>query len=720
MSGPTKSVILGIDANSYRPQLDAVHAMATKYEQHISTFKGYVDKPGGTAWEGQTAEAGQRNAADGWKVTARIQDIDTKFQTTAGLAVDHTIVPELTNCQHMIENIERQRDKGLTLSEDLEVGYNPPPGISEELAAENAKVAKARGEELRESARKWWEAEQEVKRLAEGAVRDIENEVNSAAGTFDIGKAVKDTTPRKPDTAQDANFYKDWYPKATDPASTQAAAATATDPHAPVLGPPSPGDKPPVDPSRLGGLTGNLGVMGITEPKSPLDKSGQPPDARTMPAPKLDPNTPQGKAAIDKFRSILATQYPPDQVEAKLSEAIKGAQQDRPMVATPEPGTPERVRQSGGEAFAESWDQAGRAKDDLLGINGGDHAKEAWKGVAKGLWDVVNPDPVHQVERGIDRAEGAIDEVKSGIDNPKAFIGKHGIEIAAGIATAPVGGEGALLGTEGRAGLHGLEDATPGHPPTPHTAVEPPSGATHSAPTVDHPAPAVDHNGGGNHGIPSNIEHAAGLPRSADDILNDSRAAHRFERDQLDWDRGEQNLQDIATHRGVHVDDLPRTPVYDVDHPAYTDKHAADHSAEIDRHTQLWEHGLNTQSVQQVLDNMEATRPPSSDLRSDLRTELGVRGTQDLIDAGYSPMEADRLANNYASEQFPEGPGLIPQPVIHNPDIKFGGYRDGLTYGDWQVNNALGNLTKQERDAFKAWLETQDPNAIVNTRFGKR
>lgn len=496
-------MILGIDANSYRPLLDAVHAMATKYEQHISTFKGYVDKPGGTAWEGQTAEAGQANAADGWKVTARIQDIDTKFQTTAGMAVDHTIVPELTNCQHMIENIEAQRNKGLTLSEDLEVGYNPPPGISDEQAAENAKVAKARGAELRESARKWYEAEQEVKRLAEGVMRDIENEVNGAAGTFDIGKAVKDTAPRKPDTAQDANFYKDWYPKATDPASTQAAAATATDPNAPVQGPPTPDAKPVKPDPTAGAFTGSLNKMGITEPKSPLDKPPPPPDARTMPAPKLDPNTPQGKAAIDKFRSILATQYPPDQVEAKLSEAIKGAQQDRPMVATPEPGTPERVRQSGGEAFAESWDQAGRAKDDLLGINGGDHAKEAWKGVAKGLWDVVNPDPVHQVERGIDRAEGAIDEVKSGIDNPKAFIGKHGLEIAAGIATAPVGGEGALLGTEGRALTHGLEDAAPGHPPTPHSVVEPPSGATHPAPTVDHPAPTADH-------TPISGDHSAG------------------------------------------------------------------------------------------------------------------------------------------------------------------------------------------------------------------
>lgn len=462
-------MILGIDKNSYRPLLDAVHAMATKYEQRVSTFKGYVDKPGGTAWEGQTAEAGQHNVNDGWKVTARIQDIDTKFQTVAGLAVDHTIVPELGNCQTMIENIEAQRNKGLTLTEDLEVGYDPPPGVSEKQAAENAKVAEAKGKELKESARKWWEAEQEVKRLAEGAARDMENEVNSAAGTFDIGKAVKDTAPGKPDTAQDSNYYKELYPKKTAPASA--------------------------DPG-VGGIGNQLERIenhGLTKPvAAPVDPNA--PVQGPVPA-KLDPNSPEGRAVQDKMRTILSAQgRSPAEVEAILNKAKTWDPNERlsPPKAPGESPAREPIRQSGGEAFAETWDQAGRAKDDLLGINGGDHAKEAWKGVAKGLWDVVNPDPVHQVERGIDQAKGAIDEVKSGIDNPKAFVGRHGLEIAAGIATAPLGGEGALLGAEARAGLHGIDDVAPGHAPTPHS-VEPPSSATHT-PISDHPAPAsADH-----------------------------------------------------------------------------------------------------------------------------------------------------------------------------------------------------------------------------------
>lgn len=317
----------------------------------------------------------------------------------------------------------------------------------------------------------------------------------------------------------------------TAPAGTHAAdaAPAALDPNAPKLGPPSPETKPFQPDPRAGGLTGNLGAIGITDPKSPLDKPAPPPDARTTPAPKLDPNTPQGKAAIDQFRSTLATKYPPDQVEAKLAEAIKGAQQDRPMVATPEPGAPpERVRQSGGEAFAEAWDKSGHAIDDLVGNNGGDNANQAWTGVAKGLWDAVNPDPVHQVERGIDTAHGAIDEVKSGIDNPKAFIGRHGLEIAAGIATAPLGGEGALLGTETRAGLHGLEDtALPGAhtelthsiPDTPGTHHTPTTGGEHGPVGTDHSGPAASGTDFGAHGSPAHPSYSS-LPEYAQQALD--------------------------------------------------------------------------------------------------------------------------------------------------------------------------------------------------------
>lgn len=447
--------------------------MATKYEQHISTFKGYVDKPGGTAWEGQTAEAGQQNAADGWKVAARIQDIDTKFQTTAGMAVDHTIVPELTNCQHMIENIEAQRNKGLTLSEDLQVGYNRPPGISDELAAENAKIAEARGKELKESARKWWEAEQEVKHLAEGAVRDIDNEVNGAAGTFDIGKAVKDTAPGKPDKAQDGNFYKDWYPKKTDPASvdptagtladsvdriknppTSPAAATApVDPNAPQYGPFA---KDAIDKTKLGGIGESLTY---------INRNDKPPEEHKP-------------SAAERFKS-------------DISEGI-----DRGVDKLIAPITDLRDRLGlGDKGFWEANEEAGRRE-----------------------WESFK----HQMTTPpiVDIAQ----EVKHNIENPGQYVGERMVEGGALMAGGP---EGMLprAGLEGSAAhlgsmhpdlpapgalhdtpaptTHHIDDTTPGHHPAPggdHT----PTVGDHSAPsTGDHSWDfAVDSNG---HYVPGSL-----------------------------------------------------------------------------------------------------------------------------------------------------------------------------------------------------------------------
>lgn len=466
-------------ANDYMAVVDTWRPQTRQFKYVYDEYKRWVGSPNGTEWTGRTSNAAYDTASTDCHGSDNTDDAAEDGGKLVAATIQYEVVEPLANGQRLIESVLEHKDQGVTIDQQYNMAYHPAEGESDDSIAKNREHVADIERQVKGYVTQWDKGCQTLKAQADAIAQKITGCINPKTALVDGRKVLRDAvTPKPGDPNATTVNYKEMYPKATDPASTQAAAVTAADPNAPVLGPPSPGDKPFQPDPRAGGLTDKLGVMGITEPKSPLDKPPAPPDARTVPAPKLDPNTPQGKAAIDQFRSMLATKYPPDQVEAKLADAIKGAQQDRPMVSTPEPGTPERVRQSGGEAFAESWDQAGRAKDDLLGINGGDHAKEAWKGVAKGLWDVVNPDPVHQVERGIDQAKGAIDEVKSGIDNPKAFIGKHGIEIAAGIATAPVGGEGALLGTEGRALTHGLEDAAPGH---------------HAPTPLDHPSPHVDH-----------------------------------------------------------------------------------------------------------------------------------------------------------------------------------------------------------------------------------
>lgn len=206
--------------------------------------------------------------------------------------------------------------------------------------------------------------------------------------------------------------------------------------------------------------------------------------------------------------------------------------------------------------------------------------------------------------------------------------------------------------------------------------------------------------------------------RSPEEVLEDARRQHREECDQRDWDAKERNLQQIADDLGVSVDDLPRTAEYTIDSGGYTRNLDPQYADEINRQRELQEHGMDTQTVQQTLDNMETNeRKKSTDLRNRLREELREISYDNLRAEGYSPEDADTYAGVYALEQFPEGSGTIPQQILHNQDLNMGGREDFYTYGDGAVNNAFGKMSKAERENFKAWLKTQPPNSIVDVRL---
>lgn len=427
-------------SNAYMAVVDSWRPRTAALKANYDDYKRWATTPNGTYWSGKTATAAQEAAADDCKGTDNADDTVEDVVKLATAIITYEVLPPLTSGQNLVTNALRE---GVTVSQDFTMTYHPAEGESEKSVARNKQIVADAERELREYVAKWEKATQELKTQADGARENMLSRINPKAALVDGRKTLRDATAGQP--SAETIDYKQQYPKATDPASTQAAAATATDPHAPVLGPPSPGDKPFQPDPRAGGLTDKLGVMGITEPKSPLDKPPPAPDARTMPAPKLDPNTPQGKAAIDKFRSILATQYPPDQVEAKLSEAIKGAQQDRPMVATPEPGPPpERARESFSEAFHNSWDRGIKGVQDMVGANGLEEFKDAWGDAGTGLKNSFG-ELAHPTEISPER----IDNAHQLIDNPKAFLGEQSAIAAQAVPGLILGGEGAAV----RAGL---------------------------------------------------------------------------------------------------------------------------------------------------------------------------------------------------------------------------------------------------------------------------
>lgn len=519
MTGATKSGMLAVDPNSYRPLLDSVKAMAAKYERHVSTFKSYVDKPGGTYWEGQTATAAQNNAGDGWKTIARIQDLDEKYQQTAGPIVDYTILRNLTNGQNLIHNAEGQ--PGVKVNEDLSMTYTPPEGMSKEQADKNAKIVADAAKELKDYGDKWWEGDQQVKHLTEGVIKDIETEVNGAAGTFDVGQAVKNTAPRTMDPNATTVNYKEMYPKSTaagtdpsaidpkvselmpglDPNATKAASALPQGSLPDLLDAASK-TKPPIDP-RAGSLADNLVRMdpSVLSRMSHVEK-----------VPGVDPNSPAATQAADGLRRMYQLQgMPPAQIEAKIQETLKAGSQDHYVAKLADPNAPsaspsEHVSRDFGEQwnkfFANASDGGATAGDALLREGkeltgqagpGAPGVAEAWKDLgtntAKGLYDYITATPQ-------ERVEWLADEAQRAADNPGGYLGEKLVQGAAGAAAAPIGGEIAA-GARGLLGdlTHGLPEP---HTPIAGHAPEIPSGATHPAPAVDHPLspidpPTVDH-----------------------------------------------------------------------------------------------------------------------------------------------------------------------------------------------------------------------------------
>ncbi|MCX8557213.1 hypothetical protein OS121_19355 [Mycolicibacterium mucogenicum] len=718
------------------------------FEQHYRN----IVSPGGTEWTGAANDAAVDRVTGDLGVVRHHADVTTEAAHLAETgAEDIRAVKKLA-----VEAIVEATEDGFTVAEDLSVTDARRYDIT--TVADRNKAAKEHAEFIAFRAAQLVATDSlagtrleskaaqlqgiTFQREGDGAhdptVRMVDNKTTTAAGdTKDKPGEKPGEKPAEQATGQIGPFA---VPKEVEDAAKRAGLkppdGKAPDPTGlgELLGAGDPATAKPGEDKPGNGLPPVLSQLG-----TPIDRPMTPP--KPAAAPRFDPNTPEGRAGIAAARqTLLHDGVPAAEVDQRLAAMTAQAQQPLPPPPMhelgPKPALPGLGEQLGDkfnnfindahDQFYNRLDSTVNTAQNLTGTGGDGHpgVADSWKELGQATLSHQLEDPLHLRDPmgtlgPIGALNSTVHDVPEMVEHPGKYFGDRLFDGAAAAPGAILPGEGALArGALESALTHSVEHGVE------RGAV---AGVAHDpVPAVPHAPMDVPHNSdhgpighGGDTAPPTMEHHAPDIPRSAADILHETRDWHRAERDQMDWDRGEQNLHDLAAQHGVSVDQLPRTPQYDIDHPTYTDKHAADHSAEIDRHTQLWEHGFNTQSVQQVLDNMDAPRAPTTDLRSDLRQGLYDYGYDDLRESGYSAAEADRLSREYAEAQFPRDAGLIPQPVIHNPDGAIGGYPTPYTYGDWQVNNALGNLTKQEKDALRAWLLTQDPNAIVNIRLGR-
>lgn len=209
--GPSKSSILNADLNAYLCSVDDWRCAVGTLESQVSKFKGYVDRPAGTYWEGAFAEGAQQNAAGGLKTVVKIRDTVDKLVGDVARTIVDNLLPSLSAARAIINRAAEE--DGVTVNEDLSITYVPGQGVSQETIDRRRRSVDALEQELKGNAEKWWAASEIVKNKIETAQGVIAGELNIAAGLFNVTSAISGT-PTSSVTVLPCcrGRRKSWYP----------------------------------------------------------------------------------------------------------------------------------------------------------------------------------------------------------------------------------------------------------------------------------------------------------------------------------------------------------------------------------------------------------------------------------------------------------------------------------------------------------------------------
>jgi uncharacterized protein YukE len=314
---------------------------------------------------------------------------------------------------------------------------------------------------------------------AHTADHELANAVRSA-----VGDAPVSTGAPAPDSK----------PKSWQDMLLPAGPATAQPGGDPAKGPPVPDGayKPPSLEDML---------LGKGTPAGQKPPEGDPIDLLSRLRPPVVPPQRLNPADIESFKalarqSMIAEGVPPDQIEARLNDAVARTQQWMdagmpPYVAPPPPRPP---APGFGEAFGDRWNSSITGIQDLVGENGLDAMGDAWGGMAKGLG--------HKAEEYITLGPAApmldaAGEVKRFADNPAYYLGEKAADGALALPGMMFGPEGAGVGELGEVSAAGaIARDLPGvHPPlSPLEQLLPdlhaPLSPLEASGPVDGPAPA--------------------------------------------------------------------------------------------------------------------------------------------------------------------------------------------------------------------------------------
>lgn len=448
---PTRSEIeewstshLSDAATSWRSAATASEGAFDKHRQNISS-------PGGTTWEGDAKDAALDRVTKDVAVVGRQSDV---LREAADLAENgaHDIKAAKDKA---VEAITAAENDGFIVGEDLSVTDTREYDIN--TIAERNRALAEHTEDIRWAAEQLVQADKLVGDRLQAKSADLEGIRFEGEGDGRDGEPTVQLVDNKVQDKPDEDRKDESGDKPAEQATGQIGPFAV--PKSVEDAAKRPGEKPPTTAAADSGHPRSLEDMLLPEGRA------------DTPGPRLDP------AKVEEFkaqaRKMMQRQgVPADEIERRLNTMVAEAQ--KPMEPYLPPEKPALPKPGFDEGAGDTLRGAENFVRDLLGQDGMESFKEAWKDVGAGVVETVK-DPYGTLVRGIDA------EVKSAIDNPAYWAGGKVAEAGIAGATAPFGGELAAV----RGALDDVAGAG-----IPHDVVHPPHVDT-PAPPVEHPAPVT-------------------------------------------------------------------------------------------------------------------------------------------------------------------------------------------------------------------------------------
>lgn len=444
-------------------------AAATTSENLFDQHRTNVASPGGTTWEGAAKDAALDRVTNDTVVVSRQSGA---LREAAALA--DSGAHDINNAQsEAVAAITAAEDDDFSVGEDLKVTDTRRYDIT--TIADRNKALAEHAEDIRWYAdrliqtdthvgeRLWGKAaeldgikfdgEDEDRSASTGRVYLVDNKVkHDAEGKDQPGEKKPEVPAQSP--GQIGPFA---VPKSVEDAAKKPEAKPAGEASGPEAGSRTP-----------------RSLEDMMLPGGRADRNAM--------APKVDPNSPEGKQIAAARQSLLASGRSPEEVERTINNVFGGANE---KYTPPEgPTAPRPDLDDGAGATLRGTEGFVR---DLLGQDGMESFKDAWKGVGSNLYETAK-DPYGTLVRGIG------DEFHAAADNPAYWAGGKLAEAGIAGATLP-------LGPEALAARGALDDVV--RAGVPHEVVHTPTHVDTPSPHVEHPAPLTSEAPAGHSAPPS-------------------------------------------------------------------------------------------------------------------------------------------------------------------------------------------------------------------------